>query len=113
MRNDLPEIDLYIVNLNTDILALILDILDQLRAVKQALGGDAADVQAGTAKVLTLNDGHLCAELSKPDRRNIAAGAAADNNDLFSPTGLTDAAGAAGAKGTAGAAAAPPTCSPA
>ena len=73
VRNDLLEIDLYAVNFNTDILALILDILDQLRAVKQALGGDAADVQAGTAKVLTLNDGHLCAELSKPDRRNIAA----------------------------------------
>ena len=102
VRNDLLEIDLYAVNFNTDILALILDILDQLRAVKQALGGDAADVQAGTAKVLTLNDGHLCAELSKPDRRNIAAGAAADNNDLFLADRLDRCGRSRGRKGDRG-----------
>ena len=45
----------------------------------QGLGRNAADVQAGTAELLALDQGGGDAKLGGTDGGNIAAGAAADN----------------------------------
>ena len=65
MGDDLGEVDRDTVHLHADVLALMLDVLNQLCAVQQALGGDAAHVQAGAAQVLLFHDGDLCAQLSQ------------------------------------------------
>ena len=80
--DDLGEVDLHTLDLDADLSALVADVLHQLSGVQQALGGDAAHVQAGTAQVLLLDDGNLGAQLRGADGGHIAAGAAADNNDL-------------------------------
>ena len=82
--DDLLEVDLHAVHFHADVLALILDVLHQLGAVEQALGWDAADIQAGAAQMLFFNQGDFRAQLGRPDGGHIAAGAAADNNDLHS-----------------------------
>ena len=79
--DDLGEVDLQAFHLNADFLALILDGLDQFGRVQQALGGDAADVQAGTAQMLLFHQGDLCAQLCGADGSHIAAGAAAHHDD--------------------------------
>ena len=54
MGDDLGEVDGDVVHFHADVLALMLDVLNQLCAVQQALGGDAAHVQAGAAQVLAV-----------------------------------------------------------
>ena len=49
---------------------------------QQRLGRDAAPVEADAAEALALDHGALEAELAGPDRRDIAAGAAADDDDV-------------------------------
>ena len=80
MCDDLGEVDGDIVHFHADVLALMLDVLNQLCAVQQALGGDAAHVQAGAAQVLLFDDSDLCAQLSQTDGSHIAARAAADDD---------------------------------
>ena len=59
-------------------------LLEHLRGVKQRLGGDAADVEAGAAERLALLDhGDLHAELRGADRADIAAGAGADDDEII------------------------------
>ena len=82
--DDLGKVHLHAGDLHADVLALILDVLHQLGAVEQAFGGDAADIQAGAAQVLPFDEGHLGAQLGRPDGGHIAARAAADDNDLHS-----------------------------
>ena len=84
MGDDLGEVHLDPGDLHADVLALILDVLHQLGAVEQALGGDAADIQAGAAQMLFFDQGDLSAQLGRPDGGYVAAGAAADDNDLHS-----------------------------
>ena len=82
MGNDLREIHLDPGDLHADVLTLIPDVLHQFGGVQQALGGDAADIQAGAAQMLLFDQGDFRAQLSRPDGGHIAAGAAADDNDL-------------------------------
>src|SRR4029077_17331798 len=59
----------------------------QLRRLQQGLGGDAADVEAGAAELVLLDQGDLQTELGSPDRGRIAAHAAAqDHNVEVSPS---------------------------
>ena len=88
MLDDLGEVDLHALDLNADLLALVLDVLHQLGGVQQALGGDAAHVQAGAAQVLFLDNGDLGAQLRGTDSRHIAAGAAADHQHAGVTGGL-------------------------
>ena len=81
--DDLGKVDGYPLHLHTNILALRPDLLHQLSGVQQALGGDAAHVQAGAAQILLFDNGHVSAQLCGTDGRHISAGAAADNNDLL------------------------------
>ena len=75
------------VRLHADLRALVLDLGHQLCAVQQALGRDAANVQAGAAQVLPLHQGHPGAQLGRPDGGHIAAGAAADDQHRPRPVG--------------------------
>ena len=60
-------------------------IADDLGDVQQSLRGNASDVQAGSAKrCVLLDDGHLLAKLCRPDGGDIAAGAAADDDEIIS-----------------------------
>ena len=79
MGDDLGEVDGDARHLHADLTALVLDLGYQLGAVEQALGGDAAYIQAGAAQILLFHQGHFCPQLRGADRRHIAAGAAADH----------------------------------
>ena len=58
-------------------------LLVELRGLQQRLRGDAADIEAGAAERAALLDaGRLEAELRRADRGDIAAGAAADDDDV-------------------------------
>src|SRR4051794_486836 len=51
--------------------------------MEQRLGGNAADVEAGTAEGLVfLDHRHLHAKLCRADRADIAAGAGADDSEI-------------------------------
>ena len=80
--NHLGEVHPDAVRLHADLRALVLDLGHQLCAVQQALGRDAANVQAGAAQVLPLHQGHPGAQLGDPDRGNIAAGTASNNRNF-------------------------------
>src|SRR3546814_10821720 len=58
--------------------------MEDLGRAQQRLGGDAPPVEADAAQILTLDDRGLQAELRRADRRDIAAGARAENNDVVS-----------------------------
>ena len=51
-------------------------------AVQERLGRDAADIEARAADFVLFNEGDFPAELGCANRRHIAAGAAADDEDL-------------------------------
>ena len=54
------------------------------RRLEQRLRGNAADVEAGSAMRLALfDDGDLEAELRRPDRADIAAGAGSDDDEII------------------------------
>ena len=60
-------------------------LLEHFGGVEQRLGGNAADVEAGSAERLPLLDhGDLHAELRRADRADIAAGAGADHDEIVS-----------------------------
>src|SRR5205823_1585367 len=62
---------------------LVARFLVQLGGVKQRLGRDAADVEAGAAERLVLLDHHhLHAELRRADRAEIAARAGTDDDEV-------------------------------
>ena len=103
MGDDLGEVDLNAFHLHTDLLALILDILQQFGAVEQALGGDAAHVQAGAAQMLLLHHCDLRAQLRGTDGGHIAAGATADDDDgLLARRRGSGGCGGSGSRGGSG-----------
>ena len=79
MSDDLLEVDVHALDLDADVLALLLNLGDELRRVQQALRGDAADVQACAAEMLLFKQGHLQPLLRGRDPEGITAGAAADD----------------------------------
>ena len=83
VSDDLREVDVHALDLDADVLALLLNLGDELRRVQQALRGDAADVQARAAEILFFDHGDLRPELRGADRRHIPAGPAADDNDIL------------------------------
>ncbi len=52
------------------------------RSAQQCLGGNAAPVETDAAELVTLHDRRLHAELRRADRRDIAAWAAADDDNI-------------------------------
>ena len=56
--------------------------LEHLGRAQQRLGRDAAPVEADPTEVLALDAGGLEAELRAADRRDVAAGAGADHDDI-------------------------------
>ena len=63
-------------------LAGVLDVVQQLGRGQQRLGRNAAVVQAGAAEVVLLDDGDARAHLAGLQRRDIAAGPAADHRNV-------------------------------
>src|SRR5208283_3551702 len=53
-----------------------------LRGPQQGLRWDAAPVEADAAQLVALDDRGLHPELRRPDRRDIAAGSATDDNEV-------------------------------
>ena len=102
MGDDLLEVDLHAVHFHADVLALVLDVLHQFSGVQQALGGDAAHVQAGAAQILLFDQGDLGAQLRGPDGGHIAAGAAADDDHAGIAGGLCGSRGSGRGKGHCG-----------
>jgi hypothetical protein len=63
------EVELDIADLDTAVLRVVEDLVVELRVVEERLGGDAADVQAGSAEGATLLDtGDLMSRVSLPFR---------------------------------------------
>src|SRR3546814_488614 len=60
----------------------VLDVAVDLGRAQQRLGRDAAPVQADAAELVALDDGGLEAQLGRADRRGIAAGAGAEDDDV-------------------------------
>ena len=56
--------------------------MQPLGAGQQRLGGDTADVEAGAAELILLDQGDLRAELAGADRGDVAAGPAPDHHDV-------------------------------
>ena len=66
--------------------AVILGVFGEMqdfRRAQQRLGRDAAPVEADAAQMLALDDGGLQPQLRGADRRHIAAGAGADDDDVI------------------------------
>jgi hypothetical protein len=64
---------------------LVLGLVEELAGIEQGLAGDAADVEAGAAErlVLALVDaGDFLAELGRPDRGDVPARPAADDDQI-------------------------------
>ena len=59
------------------------EILQQFRAAQQALGGNTAHVQAGTAQFILLNNGNLGSQLGRPESGHVAAGTTAHHQNRF------------------------------
>ena len=59
-------------------------IMIDLAGPQQRLGRDAPPVEADAAQFLALDDRHLQPELAGPDRRHIAAGARAQDDEIVS-----------------------------
>ena len=62
----------------------VVEELKNFRRAQQGLGGNAAPVEADAAEMLALDDGRLEAKLRRADRRDIAAGPAADDENIVS-----------------------------
>src|SRR5882762_2935636 len=61
----------------------ILKMIVNLRVVQEYFGGDAPDMQAGSAqKGILLNDDRLQPQFARPDRRHVSARAATDNRNI-------------------------------
>src|SRR5262249_10041136 len=60
----------------------LLHVVEDLRRAQQRLGRDAAPIETDAAEVGALHDCGLEAELRRPDRRYVPAGAGADDDDV-------------------------------
>ena len=60
----------------------MLEVFKHLGAFEQGFGGDTAPVEADAAEAFALDDGGVEAELGGADGSYIAAGAAADNDEV-------------------------------
>ena len=60
----------------------VLHVMEDLGRTQQRLGRDAAPVEADAAQVVALDDGRLEPELAGADRRDVAAGSGADDDDV-------------------------------
>jgi hypothetical protein len=60
----------------------VLEIMKNFRRAQQGLGGNAAPVKADAAEMFALDDGGLEAKLRRANRRDIAAGPTADNENI-------------------------------
>ena len=60
----------------------VLGVVEDLGRAQQRLGRDAAPVEADTAEQFAFDDGGLEAQLRAADRRDIAAGAASEHDDV-------------------------------
>src|SRR3546814_3247130 len=60
----------------------MLHIMIDFGRAQQRLGRDAAPVETDAAKILALDDRGLQAELRRADRRNIAAGAGGEDEEV-------------------------------
>ena len=58
------------------------DLLEFVGGVDQRLGGNAADIEAGAAELLRLDDHGVDAQLARADRADIAARARTDHQEL-------------------------------
>src|SRR5262245_52427527 len=60
----------------------MLEIMEDFRRAQQSLGRYAAPIEADPAEIVAFDDRGLEAELRRPDRRHIAAGAGPDNENI-------------------------------
>ncbi len=67
--------------LDADLLTLA-GVVGDLGGVQQRLGGDAAAVQAGTAQLVLLDEGHREAQLGRAQRAGVPAGTPAQDQDV-------------------------------
>ena len=65
-------------------LPIVRDLVELLRRMDQGLGRNAADIEASAAEPISLDEGDLHTELRGADGCDIAAGAAADDQQLRS-----------------------------
>ena len=78
-RQDVRPIDFQPADLKSQFRA-ILEMILNLRVMQQHLGGNAPDVQAGSAeKGILLHNDRLQSQFAGPDRRYISARTAPDN----------------------------------
>ena len=82
VSDDLREVDVHALDLDADVLALLLNLGDELRRVQQALRGDAADIQARAAEGALFDQRRAQARLSRALRTKIAARPAADHDQI-------------------------------
>lgn len=86
---ELVKVDLDIRDLDTSLLGIVKNLVVKVGAVQESLGGNAANVQAGTTKGTTLlNAGGLKTKLSSLDGSDVTTGATADNDDIMLSGGL-------------------------
>ena len=64
------------------------DVMKNLRRAQQRLGRDAAPVKADAAEMFALDERGLQAELRRADGGDIAAGSAADDDDIVSVSAI-------------------------
>ncbi len=77
------EVELRLAHLHAELGERLLGLLDRERGLHPGLGRDAPDAQAGAAELRLLLDADgLGAQLRGPDRRRVAAGAAAEDGDV-------------------------------
>src|SRR5690606_24993486 len=81
-RDDALHVELPARVVEAEVLRLIAQHVRDLGAAQQRLGRDAAPVEADAAQVLALDDRGREAELGGADRRDVAARAAADDEDV-------------------------------
>ncbi len=78
-RQDVRPIDFQPADLKSQFRA-ILEMIVNLRVVQQHFGGNASDMQAGSAeKGILLHDHRLQPQFAGPDRRHISARTTPDN----------------------------------
>ena len=70
------------VALDAELGLLVREHVRELGVLQQRLGRDAAHVEADTAPVLLLDDGHGLAELGGADRGDVATGAGTKDEDV-------------------------------
>src|SRR5204863_8655713 len=75
-------VDAGLRDLDPELGAAVRDVVVELSRSEEGLGGDAGVVQAPSPGLVLLDDGRAEAELRRPDRGDVAPGAAADNDHV-------------------------------